>query len=258
MNKWTIFLIVAAVFLLTECSQKTESKVEEKSQAAAEPIPNQLTEAEKQDGWKLLFDGETLNGWHKYLSDSIGKKWQVQDGTLFFAGDEEGEDELRAAEGGDIVTDDEFENYELNLEWKISPAGNSGIIYNVVESPEYERIWHTGPEMQILDNTAHPDSKIETHRAGDLYDLIACSEENVKAVGEWNAIRLIVNNGKLEHWMNGKKVVETEMWTDAWKEMVAASKFNDRPAFGTGRKGRIALQDHNDPVWFRNIKIKEL
>ena len=206
----------------------------------------------------MLFDGESLKGWHKYSSSSVGSKWQATEGTLFFTGDEEDETEAMAAEGGDIVTDDEFQNYELRLEWKISPGGNSGIIYNVIESEEYDAVWQTGPEMQVLDNEAHPDAQIEKHRAGDLYDLISCSKETVNPAGEWNKIRLIVNDGKVEHWLNDVKVVETEMWTPQWEQMIANSKFKDMPGFGTGRKGRIALQDHNDAVWYRNIKIREL
>ncbi len=240
------------------CSQPKEKAKEVSETKTEEVAPNQLTEAEKAEGWKLLFDGKSTKGWHKFKTNTIGKKWKAQDGALYFVGDEENEDEATAAEGGDILTDDEFTNYELNLEWKISPGGNSGIIYNVIESDEYNAIWHTGPEMQVLDNERHADGQIKTHRAGDLYDMISCSQENVNPVGEWNKIRLIINQGKLEHWMNGVKVVEIEMWTPEWNELVANSKFNDKPAFGTAKKGRIALQDHNDPVWFRNIKIREL
>ena len=143
--------------------------------------------------------------------------------------------------GGDLVTDGAYENYELSLEWKIDSCGNSGIIFNVVESEEYGAPYFTGPEMQVLDNDCHPDAKIITHRAGDLYDMISCSEETVKPWGEWNQVRLIIQNGKAEHWLNGKKVVEYEMFTPKWNEMIAKSKFKEWKDFGQARKGRIDL-----------------
>lgn len=250
--------VLAAFIAIAGCSQPKETKTETPPAATVEEAANTLTEAEKAEGWRLLFNGTSVDGWHRYGGDAVGKKWQIQDGTLFFEGKVEGEDETAAAEGGDILTNDEFENYELSLEWKISPGGNSGIIYNVIESDQYEYPWQTGPEMQVLDNDAHKDASIEKHRAGDLYDLIACSEITVKPANQWNEIRLVVNQGNVQHWMNGTKVVETQMWTPEWDELVAGSKFKDMPGFGTGRKGRIALQDHTDPVWYRNIKIREL
>jgi len=164
----------------------------------------------------------------------------------------------QATDGGDIVTDKTYENFELNLEWKINNCGNSGIMFNVQEDDKYDHVWLTGPEMQILDNTCHPDTKYPTHRAGDLYDMIECKYVTVKPAGEWNKIRLISNNGKVEHWQNGRKVVEYEMHNDKWKAMIANSKFKDMPDFGLAKSGHISLQDHSDKVWFRNIKILKL
>jgi cytochrome c len=147
----------------------------------------------------------------------------------------------------------------LRLEWRIQNCGNSGIIFNVHEDDNFDYVWQTGPEMQVLDNVCHPDAQFVTHRAGDLYDMIECNRVTVKPAGEWNEIRLIVrNNGKSEHWLNGRKVVEYEMFTDEWKEMIANSKFKDMKGFGTYKKGHISLQDHGDLVWYRNIKIKQL
>ncbi len=208
-----------------------------------------LTSAEKKDGWQLLFDGKTTNGWRNYNSPNISDGWIVEDGALAL---------VPGKKGGDIITDKAYENYELQLEWKISKCGNSGIMYGVKESKELAKVWHTGPEMQVLDNTCHPDAKIKTHRAGDLYDMISCSEETVLPAGQWNKVRLIIDNGKVEHWLNGKKVVSFEMFTDEWNAMIAKSKFKDKKSFGQIRKGHISLQDHSDKVWYRNIKIREL
>ena len=212
---------------------------------------NQLTNPEQQEGWILLFDGKTTKGWRNYNKDHIGSAWKASDGTLSF-------DPTAGETGGDIVTEQEFANYELSLEWKVAACGNSGILFNVVEDQKYSAPWHTGPEMQILDNTCHPDAKIHKHRAGDLYDLIPCSTETVKPAGEWNHVRLISNEGHYEFWLNGTRVVRFTMHTDEWNNMVATSKFKEFPDFGKARKGRLALQDHGDKVWFRNIKIKTL
>lgn len=211
---------------------------------------NTLTAKEKKEGWTLLFDGTTTSGWRNFKSDKVKDRWKVSNGELYL--------DKTVKEGGDIITDKEYQDYELALEWKIDACGNSGIIFNVVEDEKFENTYHTGPEMQVLDNTCHPDAKIIKHRAGDLYDLISCSRETVKAVGEWNQVRIVSNNAKMEFWLNGTKVVEFTMHTPEWDQMVANSKFKTMPAFGKARKGHIALQDHGDAVWFRNIKIREL
>jgi hypothetical protein len=211
---------------------------------------NRLTSGEEQEGWVLLFDGRTTNGWRNYGKDHIGSAWKAVDGSLVF--------DPAGGDGGDVITVEEFENFQLSLEWKISPCGNSGIMFNVVEDQKYHSPWLTGPEMQILDNTCHPDAKIHTHRAGDLYDLIACSSEPVKPAGEWNQVRIISNAGKYEFWLNGTRVVSFTMHTPEWNQLVEKSKFKEFPDFGKARKGHLALQDHGDKVWFRNIKIKTL
>jgi len=212
---------------------------------------NKLTDQEKKDGWNLLFDGKTVTGWHTWKSDKVSSRWKISNGELYL-------DKTVTDGRGDLVTNKEFQNYELALDWKIAACGNSGVIFNVVDDSKYDNTYNTGPEMQVLDNTCHPDAKIIKHRAGDLYDLISCSKETVKPAGEWNQVRIVSKNAKMEFWLNGTKVVEFTMHTPEWDKMVASSKFNNMPAFGKALKGHIALQDHGDGVWFRNIKIREL
>lgn len=207
------------------------------------------------DGWIKLFDGKTTNGWHTYGKETAGSAWKVENGVLHLdAGAKK-----QSGGGGDLVTNEEFSDFHLKLDWKISQNGNSGIMFYVKEDPsKYKNTYNTGPEMQVLDNNGHPDAKIHTHRAGDLYDLIASSVETVKPVGEWNHAEIVSKDGKLDFYLNGTKVVSTTMWDDQWKKMIAASKFKDMPGFGIFKSGKIALQDHGDDVWYRNIMIKKL
>jgi cytochrome c len=224
--------------------------------AAKVVAANTLTEKEKQEGWKLLFDGKTTTGLRGFKGKPAPTAWKIKDGVLFL--DTSKKKDGSVIGGGDLVTDSEFENYELSLEWKIEYAGNSGIIFNVIEDEKYGYVWQTGPEMQILDNIGHDEGRVAKHRAGDLFDLIGSKFVTVRPSGEWNQARLIVNNGKTEFWLNGYKSVEFTMFTPQWAEMIKNSKFKDMPDFGKSRKGRIAFQDHGDQVSFRNIKIKEL
>jgi len=209
-----------------------------------------LSKAEKAAGWQLLFDGESMEGWHGYNEKVTGPAWHAMDGTIHL-------DKSRG-KAGDIVTDEEYEDFELMLEWKIQDCGNSGIFWNVVEDPSIDRVYKTGPEMQVLDNKCHPDAKIITHRSGDLYDMIESSEENVKPAGQWNSVRIKSKNAAMELWQNGTKVVSFTMHSPEWNSMVADSKFKNMPLFGKAKKGHIALQDHGDEVWFRNLKIRRL
>lgn len=220
--------------------------------ATAQQKDNELTAKEKKEGWQLLFDGATTNGWHSYGKTTLGPAWDVQNGTLHL-GPHEGEEA-----GGDATTAEEYGDFEFKLDWKISPKGNSGVIFLVNEAPEYERSYLTGPEMQVLDNNGHPDAKIIKHRAGDLYDLITSKPENVKPAGEWNSIIIKLKKGKLELWQNGAKVVSTTIGDDAWNQLVAGSKFKNMPGFAKAKQGRIALQDHGNEVWYKNIKIRKL
>lgn len=237
MKKITFVLIAASIFNI---------------QAAFAQAPNTLTKKEKKAGWVLLFDGKTLDGWHTYLKPNAGSAWTVVDGAL----------ELNPAnkEGrGDLVTNDEFENYDLSLEWKLDEGVNSGIIFNVHEDPKFGATYLTGPEMQVLDNIKASDNKLENHLAGSLYDIIGtAANSKPKPVGQWNVARILQNNGKLTLWLNGVKTAETDLKSEQWKELVSKSKFKNWPAFATYSKGKIALQDHDGHVFYRNIKIKVL
>ena len=241
-----LLLPVAAAALFAACNSATEEKTKTATAVAG-----------TDSGWVSLFDGKTTSGWHSYGKASIGEAWKVADGVLYL--DTTQKEEWQIKGGGDIVTNDEYENFDLKLEWKIAPNGNSGIIFYVHEdTAKYKYVWNTGPEMQVLDNNGHPDAKIPKHRAGDLYDLISGSKETVKPAGEWNEAEIVSDNGKLDLFLNGTNVVSTTLWDSAWKQLVAGSKFKDMPDFGTYKKGRIALQDHGNAVWYRNIKIKKL
>ncbi|MEY3541756.1 MAG: hypothetical protein RLZZ204_568 [Bacteroidota bacterium] len=205
-------------------------------------------------GWKSLFDGKTKKGWHIYRGEATGESWQVENGLLTFTP----VNKPGVKTGGDLTTDEEYENYHLSVEWKISEGGNSGIIFGVKEDSMFKKSYLTGMEMQVLDNSKHADAKIIKHRAGDLYDLISCSKETVKPAGEWNHAEVIYNNNNLQLILNGETVVSTVVGDENWNKLVAGSKFKTMKGFGTFRKGRIVLQDHGDKVWYRDIKIKEL
>jgi hypothetical protein len=216
-------------------------------------VPNQDDFPAKK-GWKSLFDGKSKKGWHIYRGEATGESWQVEDGILMFVPI----NKPGVKTGGDLTSDEEYENYHLSLEWKISEGGNSGIIFGVKEDSMYKKSYLTGMEMQVLDNNKHADAKITKHRAGDLYDLISSSKETVKAVGEWNQAEVIYNNNTLQLILNGETVVSTTVGDENWDKLVAGSKFRTMKGFGTFRKGRIVLQDHGDKVWYRNIKLKQL
>lgn len=217
--------------------------------------PNTLTKKEKSEGWKLLFDGKTTQGWHTYLRDTVGSKWQVKDDALIF------DPSQPQSGGGDIVTNLAYENYELNLEWKISKGGNSGIIFDVQEDPKYSATYLTGPEMQVLDNIDADDNKKENHLAGCLYDMAGdATVSKPKPVGEWNQVRLIQNKGHLTFWLNGIKTYDGQIGSEEWNNLVANSKFKNKvfSDFAKVAKGKIALQQHPGSSGWRNIKIRLL
>ncbi|MEX0685281.1 MAG: DUF1080 domain-containing protein [Balneolales bacterium] len=219
---------------------------------------NTLTDAEKEDGWELIFDGQSTQGWRGYQQSSFPEGgWMVEDGTLRCIGTGMGE---AGGQGGDIIYDEKFMNFTLQLEWKISEGGNSGIFY-LGRELEGEPIWKTAPEMQILDNDKHPDARLGVdgnRQAGSLYDLIPANPQNTKPAGEWNHIEIMVYRGTVVHSQNGEVVLEYHLGTSDWDNMIANSKFQEFSEFGKFEPGYIALQDHGDDVWFRNIKIKKM
>lgn len=206
---------------------------------------NTLTQEEQTAGWRLLFDGATPAGWRGFRQPGVPDGWVVEEGAL-----------TRVGPGGDLITEEQFENFELALEWRIAPGGNSGVMFRVTE--DAEETYHTGPEMQVLDDSAHADGMSRLTAAGANYALHAAPEGAVRPTGEWNQARLVVNGAHVEHWLNGTRVVEYELWTPEWDSLVAASKFAEWPGYGRARRGHIALQDHGDRVQYRNIKIRVL
>lgn len=243
------FLTAGIAMLAISCGQAstTENTSDSSATTATKDTSNN-------SGWINLFDGKTTTGWHTYGKDAVLPAWKVQDSALYLDAAHQND-----STAGDIVSNDEFENFDLKLQWKISPKGNSGIMVYVQDDPQkYKYTFWTGPEMQVLDNDGHEDGKIPKHRAGNLYDLIAGTEGAVKPVGEWNQVEIIADHGKLNFFLNNVNVVSTTMWDDNWKKMVAGSKFKEWPDFGTFTKGHIALQDHGNDVWYKNIMIKKL
>jgi hypothetical protein len=219
---------------------------------------NKLTAQEKKDGWSLLFNGKDFTGWRQCNGTEMPKNWVIEDNAMkVIIG--EGKKPGEGANGDILFGGKKFKNFELTIDWKASKMANSGIFFNVREVPG-KPIYYASPEIQVLDNVDATDNKVASHLAGSLYDMIAADPKTVNPAGQWNTIVIRVQNGKVTHTQNGVKVVEYELWTPAWDALVANSKFKTFPGFteGISKEGFIGLQDHGYPVWFRNIKIREL
>jgi hypothetical protein len=229
----SIFCIIALLF---SCSSKTDEI-------------NTLSEKEVSEGWELLFDGESMKNWKTFNGGKV-TGWKIIDGVLHNSG--EGSDH-----GGDIITKKQFTNFELYLEWKIAPESNSGVFFHVQEGLT-DAIYESGPEYQLLDDKGWP-SKLEEHQySGANYAMHVPENAEVVPIEEWNSTKIIVNGPKVEHWLNGKKVVEYELWSDEWLELKSTSKWAEMPNYGMSESGHIGLQDHGGLTMFRNMKIREL
>jgi hypothetical protein len=249
----------ATLFLCTSCNKTASS--DDTSAAttdSAANTENDLTAEEKNEGWELLFDGKTLEGWKRYNSDTIGPLWSVKDGMIVCDGSGMGEGSGNM--GGSLLTTRQFGNFELTAEWKVSPGGNSGILYHVVENKKYKHDYETGPEYQVMDDAGWKGGALqEAQKAGSNYDMFAApASKKVNPAGEWNTAKIVYNNGHVEHWLNGEKVVEFDESSDQYKEALKKSKWVEYPDWNKSKTGAISLQDHGAPVYYRNIKIKAL
>ena len=212
-------------------------------------MENALTATEKNQGWQLLFDGKTLNGWHIY-QNGPNNSWKIANGVLYSSGN---------VNQGDLLTNDQYKNFELSIDWKIAPGGNSGIMYLVSE--QYKEPYLSGPEYQLVDDKGFPQKLEEWQHTGANYAMHAPATLAANPVGEWNHTKIVVNNGHVEHWLNGVKVVDYQLGSDEWKKEKEKGKWKDAPGYGMNKEGHIALQSNHaksDGVWFKNIKIRKL
>jgi hypothetical protein len=236
-------LVPVLAFGLAACA--SSETPDESEPSAAGVAHNTLTAAEREAGWRLLFDGVSLAGWRGYETEMPPDGWRARDEALH-----------RYGPGGDIVTIDRFGDFELSLEWRVDEGGNSGIFYRA--APGSEHIFHSAPEMQVLDDAGHPDGRSELTSAGSNFALHPAPRGVVKPAGQWNSVRIRAQGNHVQQWMNGTLVVDYEIGSDDWKRRVAASKFAAWPAYGLAPEGHVGLQEHGNQVAFRSIKIRVL
>lgn len=243
-----IMAITAGVLLMATACTSTRN-------TSTQPTMNTdtstgLSAQEKGEGWVALFDEQTLNGWRTYQNKPM-QAWEVQNGVLHCKGST-GNSDLHA----DLITNEQYENFELALDWKIAPKGNSGIIYLVQET--MPAAYETGPEYQMIDDAGFPEKLEDWQKTGANYAINAAPTAKPAAVGEWNHTRILVNKGHVEHWLNGDKIVEYELGSDSWKQAKETGKWKDTPTYGMSKSGHIALQDHGSEAWFKDIKLRKL
>lgn len=246
---------LATVIILASChssgnsSQQQTDSSNNKVAAASDASTNQLSSQEKSSGWALLFDGKDLNGWRGYQNKSTNA-WDVENGTLHCNGHK------KDAAHTDLITDKQYKNFVLSLQWKISPASNSGIMFHVTE--EYPHTYLSGPEYQVVDDKGWPGELEPWQHTGCNYAMQVPDTIPTNLVGEWNTSKIVVNGSHVEHWLNGMKLLEYELWSPEWEKQKAAHKWKDASGYGMSKTGHIALQYHGGDVWFRNIKLKTL
>jgi hypothetical protein len=200
-----------------------------------------------------LFDGKSFIGWHSFNGGKEIKSWTIEDGAMVCLGT------AKDAHGGDIVSDNDYENFELTWDWKVTKGANSGVMYHVVEDTLYKAPYETGPEYQIIDDIGFPQKLEEWQKAGADYAMnLTNDKKQLKPVGEWNSSKIVFNKGHVEHWLNGEKIVEFQAWNDEWNKKKKEGKWKDYPDYGSAKKGRIALQDHGNKVYYKNIMIQVL
>lgn len=238
-----LFIILAIAFVACNQATTTNTSTENTNPTTAEKTAEPVS----------LFDGQSFKGWHGFNKTGEIPNWAIEDGAMVCLG------AAADAHGGDIVTDAEYENFELSWEWKVTPGANSGVMYHVVEDPKYQAPYETGPEYQVIDDVGFPDKLEEWQMAAADYAMYTPNEKKqLKPVGEWNTSKIVFNKGQVEHWLNGEKVVEFTAWNDEWTKLKTEGKWKDYPDYGSAKKGRIALQDHGNKVYYRNITILEL
>ena len=239
MKKNLLIVGIVACTMLTSCTEVVKD--------------NALSKQEKKEGWKLLFDGKTTDGWRGFNMGEIPPAWKAIDGLLMSSG--EGADI-----GGEIITVDKYENFDLKLEWKLAKEGNSGIFYHVIEGPGLETAYYSGPEYQLIDDLDFPGGVTPYNSTGADYAMTPAdsTQKVLNPIESWNSSEIIFDKGKVTHYLNGKKIVEFTAWTDEWNEKVNKGKWKEYPAYGKAKTGFIGLQDHGSKIWFRNIKIKQL
>ena len=238
--------IIMSMATIISCGNASEAEVTNDDSTLYKMVNEDTT-------WVNLFDGQTLNGWHGYNKTTKVDNWIIEDSALVCLGTAEWDT------GGDLVTDREFENFELEWDWKINKGGNSGVMYHVVEDPMYKGPYETGPEYQMIDDAGWSEKLEDWQTTGADYAMnVANDKKKVNPAGEWNSSRIVFNNGHVEHWLNGEKIVEFQAWTDEWNKEKTSGKWKDFPDYGSAKKGKIALQDHGAKAYFKNIRIREL
>ena len=251
---FTTLGIFSLVFLIscTGNQKEAENTSEEEAENTSEE-PEEVVD----DGWVTIFNGENLDGWKRYNKDDIGPLWQVKDGTIFFNGSGAGEGS--GEDGGTLITVKQYSNFEFMVDWKVATGGNSGLLYHIVEKPEYSHAYNTGPEYQLIDDNNYHEELNAVNAAAANYDMHAASaDKKLNTPGEWNTSKIVYNNGHVEHWLNGDKVLEFEEGSDDWKERYENSKWVEYPGWCEYKVGSIGLQDHGANLEFKNIKVKEL